>query len=116
MALVIHQINGNFYVYEHYREGDKVVSVYLYPISSGEKLKLVKVPKGSSEYKGMNYYAAKELDLKYPYPENTIVVDKGNREEEIVTIRHEIAERDLMKKGMSYREAHEYANKAERLE
>lgn len=117
MAIVIHEINGNFYAYEHYKENGKVRCVYLYPVESKEKLKLVRVEPGQSEYKGMNYYAAKELNQKFSYSENTIVIDKSTRKDEITTIRHEIAEREVMKhRGMKYKEAHEYANDAEKLD
>lgn len=34
MAEVIHHINGKAYLYDHHREGDKVVSTYLHPVDS----------------------------------------------------------------------------------
>lgn len=129
MAIVIHNINGNFYAYEHYREGDKVVSVYLYPVSSEKKINIVSVDEfegGGHTWLGMNYYAAKELKIKYPYSENTIVIAKTSPKEDISKsidrekrneiIRHEIAEREHMKnEHMKYDEAHKLATKEEKI-
>lgn len=32
MSIVIHEINGNLYAYNHWRDGDKVITDYLYPV------------------------------------------------------------------------------------
>lgn len=39
MAEVIHHINGRDYLYEHHREGDKVVSTYLHPVYTNTQQK-----------------------------------------------------------------------------
>jgi len=120
MAIVIHNINGNFYAYEHYRSGDKVISEYLYPVSSNEKYQVVYVSEfkgNNSTWRGMNSEAAKELKIDYPYPKNTIVIAKdADRKRQTETLRHEIIEIQEMRRGKKYAEAHEIANKKEKLE
>jgi len=60
------------------------------------------------DYAGMNKYAAKSLG--YPLKEDIILVDESmTREEKNRTIKHEMIERSLMKKGMTYWKAHRIA-------
>lgn len=82
-------------------------------IGRGFKVKLVKhIPRG---YVGMNYYAARSLRIPFPHSKKTILVrrdlGKGARKR---TIFHEKIEYELMKRGLSYREAHKIALKAEK--
>lgn len=66
------------------------------------------------DYAGMNHYAAKEMHFKPVPPKNTIFVDKNmSRKDKVETVKHEIAECNLMKKGMHYFPAHKKALKAE---
>lgn len=70
------------------------------------------------EYKGMNYYAHKELypKEKYGHRKTTILVDKSiSKTEKETTVRHELREYEYMRKGMKYKEAHEYANREEKI-
>jgi len=75
------------------------------------------VPKNKlKDYAGMNYYAGKAMGYNdYPINKNTIIIDaslpKKVRHE---TIKHEIVEAKLMRKGMSYFEAHKRALQAEK--
>ncbi len=58
-------------------------------------------------YLGMNWYAAKELRLKFPYGRNTIVVnDELDSSTKSRVVSHEKAEIKLMKAGMKYCKAH----------
>ena len=70
----------------------------------------------AKSYIGMNYYAAKALNLKFPHREDTILVySKLKPNEKRRTIKHERVERLLMKrKGLSYQSAHRKALKAEK--
>jgi len=65
------------------------------------------------DFVGMNPEAAKVLDFKCP--SNTIVIDSNlDWREKCHTLKHEIVEYDLMKRGMSYGRAHRRALKLER--
>ena len=68
------------------------------------------------DYVGMNHYAAKCLGFK-PLPEKNeiLVADDLTSEERRRTIRHEIMEMELMKKGMPFWDAHKVALKKEGL-
>jgi len=63
---------------------------------------------------GMNKKAAQELGIHYPHRQNIIEIYKT--EEPIMqhTITHEKIEFCLMKKGLTYHEAHKIALKHER--
>jgi hypothetical protein len=65
---------------------------------------------------GMNKKAAQELGIHYPHKQNIIEIYKN--EEPIMqhTITHEKIEFCLMKKGLTYREAHKIALRYERSE
>ena len=126
MAIVVHKIAGNYYAYEHYRDGKEVKCEYLYPVNSDKKLELILVnefkDKNGQTWLGMNYYAAKELKISFPYSENSIVIAKTSKAEGITKIerkkrneiiRHEVVEREQMKKGIKYKEAHKLGLKLE---
>jgi len=68
------------------------------------------------DYAGMNHYAAKWLGFK-PLPEKDeiLVADDLTGDERRRTIKHEIVEMDLMKKGVPFWEAHKTALKKEGL-
>jgi hypothetical protein len=65
---------------------------------------------------GMNYFAAKELKIPFPYKKETVVIWKRLPPKAIVhTIAHERAEFSLMKSGKKYHEAHNFlVNKFEK--
>lgn len=66
------------------------------------------------DFAGMNHLAAKELHFK-GCPKDTILIDKNmSRKDKIETVKHEMHELKLMKKGMHYFPAHKRALKAEK--
>jgi beta-glucosidase/6-phospho-beta-glucosidase/beta-galactosidase len=61
-------------------------------------------------YIGMNYYANKELQAGYKIKPNQIYIEKTlTRPKKMSVIRHELIERNLMKKGMKYKQADKIA-------
>jgi hypothetical protein len=72
------------------------------------------IPKG---YIGMNYYAAKELGIPYPYDKHTVIVKRSVLEEDVAkyrrTAKHEKVEAERMRKGEKYEMAHKQALRAE---
>ena len=64
------------------------------------------------------YFLLGGHDLVYPYmPKNEIWIEaRLNADERRFTLLHELEERRLMKKGMSYADAHDYALAAERAD
>jgi hypothetical protein len=76
---------------------------------------------GDHSYGGMNYYAAKELNMPFEYGPDVVVVakqttgDPAMREQKILcTIAHEILEAELMSTGLPYHIAHMYAMQYEK--
>ena len=65
------------------------------------------------DYGGMNYYAAKHLNFKPIPKKNEILIEKDNKNFMKSTIVHERIEAELMRKGMSYNQAHKKAIEAE---
>jgi hypothetical protein len=68
------------------------------------------------DYDGMNAAAGKAMNFRgYPMRKNTILID-GTMSPALkrATIKHEIAEYKLMKKGKGYWDAHRFALKHER--
>ena len=61
----------------------------------------------------MNKYAARELGIRFPFPENVVTVKKGTHDQNI-TIRHERIERKCIKQGGSYEVCHKKANREEK--
>lgn len=62
---------------------------------------------GDEGYVGMNCYAAKELNVSFPFNCDTVAVySRLGSKERNLTIEHEKLEAKLMKKGMKYKEAH----------
>lgn len=69
------------------------------------------IPQG---FIGMNFYAARELCIDFPYPDNFILILKGmSKDKTKRTIMHEKIEATLMFKGMKYHEAHIQSNRLE---
>jgi len=62
------------------------------------------------DYIGMNWGAAKELGVEFPYSKTTLLIySKQSEKMKKETIRHEIIELNLMLHGIKYKEAHEMA-------
>jgi len=60
---------------------------------------------------GMNWYAAKELHIKFPYSKHTILIWKDfDKKRMRRTIQHEKVEIELMRRGMKYDRAHAVSN------
>lgn len=65
------------------------------------------------DYAGMNYYAAKKFNFPLT-KSNLILIDKNlSKKDKNKTIKHEIAEAELMKRGHSYWFSHKKALKIE---
>jgi hypothetical protein len=65
-------------------------------------------------YDGMNYYANKELRQNHTMKEYDVLINRnlyGKKRKSV--IKHELIERNLMKKGMKYRDADRIATKYE---
>jgi len=77
---------------------------------------IFKPTKTMHDYEGLNYSAGKLFGF-HPLPKpREVFVDKNMpRRIKIQTIKHEVAEVELMKKGMGYWEAHKHALKAEHV-
>jgi len=76
------------------------------PFSDRTNLVLIEKPIHGM-FSAMNWYAAHELGISFPYSKDTILVRKGLSEEEAKwTLTHEIREAQLMAMGLSYEEAH----------
>jgi hypothetical protein len=59
-------------------------------------------------FNGMNFWAAKELGIKFPYPEDTMLIYKKMSGDQIrMVILHEQIESRFMQNGMIYAAAHE---------
>jgi hypothetical protein len=66
------------------------------------------------DYAGMNYHAGKVLGFIPKLKKNEILIDKKlSKKDKQKTIRHEIIEDKLIKKGMGYFKAHKIALKYE---
>lgn len=69
------------------------------------------------KWAGMNSHASKSVGYRFPSGKavrpNTIVVDRSLPRKETKIIVHESVEEHYMRKGMSYENAHEIANKVE---
>lgn len=77
------------------------------------KLRLVEKEK-LKDYAGMNHYAGKVMGYKPHIPKDEIWVNKDlPQKEKINTIKHEIKEAELMRKGNNYWESHLKALKIE---
>jgi hypothetical protein len=60
-----------------------------------------------SGYVGMNWWAAKERGIDYPYDKNVILIWRNmTKEERLATIEHEIREMAKMSCGEKYYKAH----------
>ncbi|MGZ3733130.1 MAG: hypothetical protein ACXU9U_05275, partial [Parachlamydiaceae bacterium] len=60
-----------------------------------------------SGYVGMNWWAAKERKIDFPYNKNVILIwSKMTRKERLATIEHEIREMAKMSCGTEYYKAH----------
>jgi hypothetical protein len=60
-----------------------------------------------SGYVGMNWWAAKERGIDYPYDKNVILIWRDmTREERLATMEHEIREMAKMSCGAKYYKAH----------
>jgi hypothetical protein len=79
------------------------------------RLKLVKsLP---NDYGGMNCYAAKDLNIKYPYPCSTVIVTKDQSKKNIrETYRHEVIESEIMRvTKLPYKKAHKLTTEIEKI-
>jgi len=75
------------------------------------RCKLVDEPfigKNGDKYEGMNFYAARELGIPYPYQSHTVCCWKGhsNPRARVQIFNHEIEEAEKMRKGLAYPQAH----------
>jgi hypothetical protein len=69
--------------------------------------KVVYTEKKIAGFHGMNSRAARALGIQFPYDKNTVAVWKhGTPGKQRWLKEHETNEMKLMKKGLSYREAH----------
>lgn len=58
-------------------------------------------------FRGMNWYAAHELRIPFPYSKDTILIQAGlDQKQAKWTIAHEMREARLMESGLSYQAAH----------
>jgi hypothetical protein len=60
---------------------------------------------GKDGYVGMNYYAAKELGVPFPYSKDTAAIWRGEKDKALVK-RHEECEAPIMAHGVPYIPAH----------
>jgi hypothetical protein len=83
-------------------------------VAEGRGFRVKQVPrKVIKDYAGMNSEAARVIG--FPMPPKTIYIDKNlNDKEKARTLRHELVEAQLMKKGRPYWQAHKEALKRER--
>ena len=79
-----------------------------------DKLCIRDVDMSNSKYQGMNYYANKELKTGYKMKPRDIILHKGlSQKEKKITLKHELIERNLMRKGMKYKNADKIAERYE---
>lgn len=82
-----------------------------------DKVCLQSVDMKDSDYIGMNYYANKELKAGYNMKPRDVLIHKGlHSKKKYEVMRHELIERNLMKKGMKYKEADKIATRYEKLD
>lgn len=78
------------------------------------KVRLVSGKK-MGQWAGMNSYAARRIGFKHKMKPHEIWIDRNMSKKRIrKTIRHELVERKLMRKGMGYHKAHRIATLSER--
>jgi len=71
------------------------------------KISVIFTDKKISGYVGMNWWAAKERGIDYPYDKNVILIWREmTKEERLATIEHEIREMAKMSSGAKYYKAH----------
>ena len=78
---------------------------------------VIRIVDGASVRKAVDpFFMLGGHDLVYSYlPKNEIWIDScQSKQEQIYTLEHELKERELMRKGMSYYDAHDYAIAYER--
>ena len=72
--------------------------------------------KTGEDYVGMNRYAAKVLEIPFPWNYHTIAIWGGlDRTTQNKTFEHEVSEAEKMKKGASYEKGHKEAPHTESL-
>ncbi len=72
--------------------------------------------KTGEDYVGMNRYAAKVLEIPFPWNTHAIAVWEGlDKKERKNTFGHEVVEAEKMKKGASYEKGHKEAPHTEPL-
>jgi hypothetical protein len=59
-------------------------------------------------YRGMNWWAAQELESAFPHPKDTVVITKRSEDYWAVkdVVLHEQTEAKFMQEGLSYDDAH----------
>jgi hypothetical protein len=71
------------------------------------KISVIFTDKKVSGFVGMNWWAAKERGIDYPYDKNVILIWREmTKEERLATIEHEIREMAKMSCGAKYYKAH----------
>jgi hypothetical protein len=71
------------------------------------KISVIFTDKKISGYVGMNWWAAKERGIDYPYDKNVILIWRDmTKEERLATMEHEIREMAKMSCGAKYYKAH----------
>jgi hypothetical protein len=71
------------------------------------KIYVIFTDKKISGYVGMNWWAAKEREIDYPYDKDVILIWRNmTKEERFATIEHEIREMAKMTCGTKYYKAH----------
>jgi hypothetical protein len=71
------------------------------------KISVIFTDQKISGYVGMNWWAAKERGIDYPYDKNVILIWRDmTKEERLATIEHEIREMAKMSCGAKYYRAH----------
>jgi hypothetical protein len=71
------------------------------------KISVIFTDKKISGYVGMNWWAAKERGIDYPYDKNVILIWRDmTKEERLATMEHEIREMAKMSCGAKYYTAH----------
>jgi len=78
-------------------------------------MKVCLVPKDVlKDYAGMNWWAARMMSFPFPNKQTIYVAHNMTWKDRYETLRHEIDEIELMRKGMKYWPAHKKALKGER--
>jgi hypothetical protein len=71
------------------------------------KISVIFTDQKISGYVGMNWWAAKEKGIDYPYDKNVVLIWRNmTKEERFATIEHEIREMAKMSCGAKYYKAH----------